>query len=234
MITFYRITNTVNGKVYIGQTNNFKHRIYSHKCAAKKVKYPLHKAIAKYGFDRFLFEEIAACWLIECADEIETNLIKQYDSRNPEKGYNLHIGGNTSRGWHHTEEARRKISIMLKGKYKGIFKANSGSFKKGQVGWNKGTKGIMKPNKTSFKPGHVSSCGFKKGLVPWMKGKKHSEESKAKMSASLKGQLPPNRVHLTEEDLNFIKQSTLGKRKIAAMYKICAKRVSKIRKGLST
>ena len=29
-------------------------------------------------------------------------------------------------------------------------------FKKGQKGWNKGTKGIMKPNKTSFKKGHIA------------------------------------------------------------------------------
>lgn len=31
---------------------------------------------------------------------------------------------------------------------------NSGSFKKDQVPWNKGTKGVMKSNKTTFKKGN--------------------------------------------------------------------------------
>lgn len=47
-------------------------------------------------------------------------------------------------------------------------------FKKGMTPWNKGTKSIMKANKTSFKKG---SLGF---------NRKHTEESKIKMSKSKK------------------------------------------------
>lgn len=47
-----------------------------------------------------------------------------------------------------------------------------GSFKKGHIPWNKGTKGILKANKGSFKRG--SGIGkrfeFEKGRIPWNKG----------------------------------------------------------------
>ena len=53
---------------------------------------------------------------------------------------------------------------------------HSGSFKKGQVPWNKGKKGIMKSNKTSFKKGITPwNKGKKTGLIPWNKGLKGSE-----------------------------------------------------------
>ena len=51
-------------------------------------------------------------------------------------------------------------SVAKKGKRPNCH-GNSGSFKKGQVPFNKGTKGLMKPNKTSFK----------KGIIPWNSGK---------------------------------------------------------------
>ena len=39
MIGIYRITNTVNNKIYIGQSTNIKRRWRSHKCNAKNEKY---------------------------------------------------------------------------------------------------------------------------------------------------------------------------------------------------
>ena len=57
----YKITNKVNGKVYIGQSRDIKRRWYEH----RKVKgdydrhsYPLYSAIEKYGIDNFEFEII--------------------------------------------------------------------------------------------------------------------------------------------------------------------------------
>lgn len=49
--------------------------------------------------------------------------------------------------------------------------------------WNKGTKGICKAN----------SGSFKKGLTPWIKGRKHTEEARAKISTKLKGNTPWNK-----------------------------------------
>lgn len=92
----YKITNTLNGKVYIGQSNS-KRRWSQHQYFAKnpeQTKQYIHRAMAKYGVENFIFEEIASCLTQEDTDETESLLIKQYDSRNKNYGYNLAPGGN--------------------------------------------------------------------------------------------------------------------------------------------
>ena len=60
---------------------------------------------------------------------------------------------------------------------------------KGKSSWNKGTKGICKAN----------SGSFKKGQTPWSKGKHLSEETKAKISATLKGHTTWNKGKILSE-----------------------------------
>jgi group I intron endonuclease len=106
----YKITDTLNNKVYIGQTADNKKRWSQHKAYAKhpeKTGQYIHRAIAKYGVENFIFEIIAACKTQEDTDETESVLIEQYDSRNKEHGYNLMIGG--SHGGH-SEETKKKQS----------------------------------------------------------------------------------------------------------------------------
>lgn len=106
----YKITDTLNNKVYIGQTADNKKRWSQHKAYAKhpeKTGQYIHRAMAKYGVENFIFEIIAACKTQEDTDEIESVLIEQYDSRNKEHGYNLMIGG--SHGGH-SEETKKKQS----------------------------------------------------------------------------------------------------------------------------
>lgn len=106
----YRITNQLNGKVYIGQTNKPDYRWYQHRSYAgneNKHKQYIHRAMAKYGIENFIFEVIVSCQTQESADIVEDLLIIQYDSRNKEKGYNLKAGG--SHGGH-SEETKQKQS----------------------------------------------------------------------------------------------------------------------------
>lgn len=90
----YSITNALNNKVYIGQSNKEKERWRQHKYFSKHkpVQY-VHFAMSKYGIDNFIYEIIAMCRNQEDADETEMLLIKQYDSRNKEFGYNISPGG---------------------------------------------------------------------------------------------------------------------------------------------
>lgn len=105
----YKITDTLNNKVYIGQTVDDKKRWIAHKSYAKnpeKTGQYIHRAMAKYGIENFIFEVIASCKSQEDTDETESLLIIQYDSRNKERGYNLMVGG--SHGGH-SEETKEKI-----------------------------------------------------------------------------------------------------------------------------
>ena len=103
----YRITNTLNNKVYIGQSNDPEYRWKQHKYDSRRTKpiQYIHRAIAKYGIENFIFEVIATCLTQEDTDETESILIKQYDSRNKELGYNLMIGGSYGG---HSEETKQK------------------------------------------------------------------------------------------------------------------------------
>lgn len=111
----YRITDILSDKVYIGQTSDNKKRWMQHKSYSKhpeKTGQYIHRAMAKYGVDNFLFEIIATCQTQEDTNETENILILQYNSRNKEFGYNLLIGG--SHGGHSEETKQKQREATLK------------------------------------------------------------------------------------------------------------------------
>ena len=111
----YIITNTINGKKYVGQTVDPKARWTAHK--TKKSSQYISNAINKYGVESFLFEIVAMSTTQEGADEAETVLIKQYNTLDKKVGYNIKPGGLVATGWHHTEETKSKISATELGKF---------------------------------------------------------------------------------------------------------------------
>lgn len=138
MITLYKITNIINGKLYIGQTkNSIKFRWLQHKNKASHCTL-LSNAISKHGKQSFKIEEIAIVNTREEANILEQALIIQYNSMYP-TGYNLTSGGfvcetsevtkqkiskaNLGRRWSlknkrksMSEEQKLNISKTLKGK----------------------------------------------------------------------------------------------------------------------
>lgn len=96
----YKVTNTVNGKVYIGQTSRDVHTRWCehlHDTASKKdlSRFVFHRAIHKYGADSFRVETIEECDVADL-DERERYWIKYYNSY--EKGYNSDFGGRSNKG----------------------------------------------------------------------------------------------------------------------------------------
>lgn len=93
----YKITNIINGKVYIGQTiQSFNRRIKSHRSHLKCHKHHnelLQRAYDKYGWDAFEFEIIERCDF-DNLDERERFWIDKYNATNHELGYNFESGGN--------------------------------------------------------------------------------------------------------------------------------------------
>lgn len=92
----YIIKNSVNNKVYIGQSKNSAERWLSHvynaiyeKKSNKKTQV-IHRAMMKYGVDKFHYEIIE--YQIENYDEREKYWINFYNSIAP-NGYNVSVGG---------------------------------------------------------------------------------------------------------------------------------------------
>ena len=90
----YKITNNLNGKIYIGKTiKSVQERFEEHYLASRKKrceKRPLYDAINKYGIKNFSIEQIEECD-VNVLSEREKYWIEYYGSfRN---GYNATIGG---------------------------------------------------------------------------------------------------------------------------------------------
>lgn len=100
MVGIYKITNLVNGKIYIGQSINIDKRIKEHFWKAsneKDISYnsALHLAIRKYGKENFQWEILEEC-KVDNIDEREKFYIKEYNSLTP-NGYNILSGGQAKR-----------------------------------------------------------------------------------------------------------------------------------------
>lgn len=91
----YKITNLVNGKVYIGKSKDIKSRFGCHKAALKmdvfngRTNRHLWNAVQKYGLDKFTFEILEQVEV--CGDTLslrEMYWIKHYNSNHRDYGYN--------------------------------------------------------------------------------------------------------------------------------------------------
>lgn len=107
----YKITNKINGKIYIGITNQGSGvRYYKHWSDARKGDpCPIHKAMAKYGKENFTLEIIDFADTYEELKEKEKFYIKKFNSMDRSIGYNLTEGGDGTFGRFHSEETKEKI-----------------------------------------------------------------------------------------------------------------------------
>jgi group I intron endonuclease len=108
----YKLTNTLNGKAYVGQTTQeLSRRIHSHK--NEKRNRHISNAIHQYGFDNFLVEILVCSFSKEALNEFEAIIVEQQNTMFP-AGYNHRAGGNQNGIC--SEELKKKISQAKKGK----------------------------------------------------------------------------------------------------------------------
>lgn len=93
----YQITNTVNGKLYIGITQNIERRWKEHRKVLlesnKEYNKVLYRAIRKYGIENFKFEVLFDNLDISEAESTEIMLIKELNTLSHNNGYNVTTGG---------------------------------------------------------------------------------------------------------------------------------------------
>lgn len=173
-MVIYKITNTTNGKVYIGQTRqDATTRIIQHKTNLKLNRHHnahLQSAWNLYKEASFIFEVVDNASGLDELNELEKMWISKTNSLISSEGYNLTDGGQSCE---FSKESRKVMSESQKKFFKtdrGIERLKELSqYRIGKAPWNKNTKGICKS---------------------WNKGKtfgKQSPELIAKRSLAMKG-----------------------------------------------
>lgn len=82
-----------NGKIYIGITNDIKRRWQGNGREYLKSSPHFAEAIKLYGWDNIKHEILNQNVSKNKAEELEKQYIKEYDTQNPKKGYNIAEGG---------------------------------------------------------------------------------------------------------------------------------------------
>lgn len=105
----YKITNTKNNKVYIGQTvRSFRDR-YNNNLEKYTHNEHLQRSIEKYGIEAFeIDEEFAVADTLEELNKLETKHIIEFKSYDPKFGYNKDFGGNSKEK---TDETKEKMKL---------------------------------------------------------------------------------------------------------------------------
>ncbi|MGL5713220.1 MAG: GIY-YIG nuclease family protein [Paraclostridium sp.] len=111
----YKITNKINGKIYIGKTikDNLEIRLKEHSRfkSLKNKKMMICEAIKKHGLENFVIESLYKGENNEDICEKEVFLIKENRSTEPEVGYNILPGG---KGVRHTQKMKKALSERAK------------------------------------------------------------------------------------------------------------------------
>lgn len=160
----YKITNNINGKVYIGQTINSLNRRFRQHCNRKDRS--LYWAIKKYSKENFTIEEIDGANSLSELNYLEQHYIFIYNSLAP-NGYNLVPGG---KNFTHLDSTKKKMSESAKIK---IFTKEHRE--------NIGKKSIGNTNNKGRK---FSREWIKNMRLSALKRGPRSEETKRKMSES--------------------------------------------------
>ena len=190
----YRITNKINGKVYIGKTvRSIDARWTQHLADVRRGSDLLfHRAIRKYGADEFLVEVLYATEDFDELNRLECAAIQQHRSYERDYGYNLTLGGDGSSpgelnpmfGKTHTPEARELIRLAHLG---------TNQSEETKIKISEASRGSNNPfyGKTHTSERALEGC--RKGGRTHI-GKKRSLETKEKISTAARGK-PKSLAH---------------------------------------
>lgn len=185
--TIYAHINKINGKIYIGQTQQKVNKRWQNGNGYIDNDY-FYKAIQKYGWNGFehivLFEGLSP----DMADLIEIELIKKYKSNIREFGYNFSSGG-----CHHTMTEKQRQAIIEYNKSRVVSEETKERLRQMFQGENGYWYGVTKENHPRYgtkMPKEAKDAISKKNKREnWSeKTIKNKEESYKRQSERMKGQ----------------------------------------------
>ena len=206
MGSIYKITNTVNGKAYIGKTTRDaeKTRIRYHLAGNRNGSQLIKDDIEKYGKDVFTYEILHDGIIPEFLDDLEREAIARFNTVAPD-GYNLDTGGGG--GKKPSEETRRKQSEAQKGEKNHQYgkplspetRRKISEAKKGEKNQNYG-KPRSEETKRKISEAQKGEKNHRYGKPSPNRGKPHSAETCRKISETLTGKplSPEHRQRISE------------------------------------
>lgn len=167
MFIIYALKNTVNSKIYIGQT-----------CGTLKQRWKggfgyrgcihIDSAINKYGKDKFYYDALMYCLDQKEANSWEQEYINFYRSTEPKFGFNLRTGGKDN--FTYSNYSKKKMSNSHKGKRNPLSEETRNKISIALTG-----KKASEDSKKKMSASNKNRAGF-------FKGKHHSESTKLKLS----------------------------------------------------
>lgn len=111
----YKITNLVDGKIYVGKAKCLVSRTYNYNSSFRQERHDhindyMFYAMQKHGFENFKIEPIEFCGLDQLAER-ELFWILELKSNIRERGYNLRLDSST--GMITSAETSARISVNL-------------------------------------------------------------------------------------------------------------------------
>lgn len=212
----YCHTNKIDGKKYIGITSQKPEQRWRNGNGYINNRY-FYRAIEKYGWHNFYHEILYTNLSKEEAENIEISLIREYESCNPSKGYNIEAGGNGTEKF--TEEVRKRLSESLIGHI--CSEETRAKISKAHKGKPSNKKGIRMTEEQKRK-----NSESHKGIKPWNTGRPWTDEERAKCNGRpvycIELERKYRTAHEASRDLNIdfssICKCVKGKQKTAGRY----------------
>lgn len=188
----YQIENEVNGKQYIGSTTNLKRRWWYHLGDLRRGQHSnrhLQAAFNKYGERAFTFS------VLEHA-EVESLLKREQhylDTRMPE--YNILPIAGRPLGHRHTAETRAKLSVAMTGERNpnyGKHPSNETLAKLSAARMGHPVSDETRAKISNALKGRCLSAETRRKLRVAQLGRRASTETRRKISEALKGERNPN------------------------------------------
>lgn len=184
-----------NNKLYIGITSYTLAHRFGNEGSGYMKNVRFYKAIQKYGWDNIqhilLLEHLDKA----TAEECEKYLILKYKTTNAEFGYNISAGGECGHyGCKASDELRERLSDIHK-----------------DIGFTEAQYEAFFGN--NYWQGRHLTNEHKQKIREKAIGRKHTEETKQKLSELKKGKPSPRKgKHLSDETKEKLRQANLGKK----------------------
>lgn len=180
----YRILNTVNGKSYVGKSTSIQARWATHRRTLRLGQHHsehLQRAWDKYGEASFHFEILHLESDVAKLPELEYRFVSEMGADNPLTGYNLNLVTPTS--YTPSATTRAKLSPTQKLLQTPEQRAHLSNVQKGVPK----TEDAKRKMSEVWHQTHQWSDELKEKWSQIRQGKTHTEETRAKISAGLKG-----------------------------------------------